>query len=442
MEIRVSTKVNTKKQPALRQVNQNATKVFQQTIGTEYNQTTIIRNFRQGNVNDCALLIQIYGLNRTSWGKEILKEHIKPDGMGGYIIYLNGAPTTQKTFRVSVEEIAKIREDQKKLPDSKTYNMNSIKGKEKYDNEYARLHKYSTGDDKLLVIEVAIEKCFAQMNRTLNNVPDIINLFDSEYKNQYIPIWSGADAKGILEDFKNNNDKYIMQISFKNGNSIGLESNHAYGIKRIETDRKGHTIIVLTNPWDSSKEIKKSAYEIITNAATLIVWKDSKTGNKSKTHNTEKCDFTKQEEHEKCRNENTVNIENQKRQFFQELNKILDTKDKQEKLSKLKNFFKNKDESYVLMMLYDNISSIITKIDKSEWGWGKGKNKKELISVLIEYVAEKAKEIGIKGSKIYEFEQKCKKELDTIFYIDEKVIISAFKSILKDLNNVISHYYE
>lgn len=82
-------------------------------------------------------------------------------------------------------------------------------------------------------------------------------------------------------------------------------------------------------------------------------------------------------------------------------------------------------------MLLDVKPDFIRFLDEYKSGWGKGKEKKQLILPIINALAEKAKEVGVDNKTITEFKTKCNKELDAIFYTDEKVIQKEVDNLIR-----------
>ena len=91
---------------------------------------------------------------------------------------------------------------------------------------------------------------------------------------------------------------------------------------------------------------------------------------------------------------------------------------------------KSIDKDIVLQVL-DMKPNLIEKLDKYQSGLGSGNRKKALISPIIDALVEKAKESNVQADKIDAFKKNCYKELDAIFYTDEKVIISEIEKIRK-----------
>lgn len=105
-----------------------------------------------------------------------------------------------------------------------------------------------------------------------------------------------------------------------------------------------------------------------------------------------------------------------------------------EKLATLENYLDNiKIDSSFINILINEAETLITHMDNSCYGWGKGKNKKELITPLINYIVKVAKLSNCKSNDINNFKKSCQKELEATFYTNEKTIISAVKSILEKI---------
>ena len=89
-----------------------------------------IEHFQQAKDGwDCQILSDLISLKYTTWGKKILKENVKPDGMGGAIVTLNGA-NGNKNITVSIEELLKAKSDS----------------------------LFAKGDDDVIAIELAVAK--------------------------------------------------------------------------------------------------------------------------------------------------------------------------------------------------------------------------------------------------------------------------------------------
>lgn len=84
-----------------------------------------------------------------------------------------------------------------------------------------------------------------------------------------------------------------------------------------------------------------------------------------------------------------------------------------------------------VILFLDIKPDFIQFLDEYKSGWGKGKEKKQLITPIINALAEKAKETGISNNIINEFKAKCSKELDAIFYTDANIIQEEVRKITK-----------
>lgn len=112
------------------------------------------------------------------------------------------------------------------------------------------------------------------------------------------------------------------------------------------------------------------------------------------------------------------------------------TQNYEEKLATLTKFLNNiKINSSMIDVLINQSETLISDIDKSCYGIGEGQNKKNLILPLVDYIKKLANLSGCEQAKVNEFETKVLKELNAIFYTDEKKIISSFKNILKELKS-------
>ena len=109
-------------------------------------------------------------------------------------------------------------------------------------------------------------------------------------------------------------------------------------------------------------------------------------------------------------------------------------------VTKIQSFLNNNTSSKAMLVtLENNISSLIKDIDNATYGWGNGKNKKELIIPLINYIKNQANLSHISNEAVSNFEKICYKELNAHLYTDETRIITAFKDILHNLNK---NYHE
>ena len=96
------------------------------------------------------------------------------------------------------------------------------------------------------------------------------------------------------------------------------------------------------------------------------------------------------------------------------------------------------DEQATLIVLQNHYENLITNIDNAKYGWGNGKNKKELIMPFIEFISQSCSYLP--KEDIDKFKQTCLKELNAKFYTDEKEILNAFNKILTQANSYYKQY--
>lgn len=405
---------------------------------------------------DCWLLSGINALNTTKWGKKAIKDAIKPDEMGGVYITLKGAPTKQKVFHVSIE-------DMQKADNSK---------------------QYSTGDPDMLAIELAVEKLYKIMDKQKLGEIDRLGADTNSYLGNMIVDngsrmlsveklltnteekvivnnlhgpnpWEGIDNKDFEKTYKylaDNKDSISITATFSaRGDAFGYREKddpvhgmHSYCVKKIVYGK----YVILSDPYDSGKDIKIS-WEHFTTDECLVLFcstenaeadaklenalpKNYRTSEKLRAEQVEQRKA--KEEQERIDEENRAKKEllelEQKRnwdniiQIFGEdgKKKLVDWNPSTPPINKhnVMNFFKKYG------------TEIIAKVDQDVRGWGNGDAKKTYIIPMIESLAELAKEKGIEQSKIDSFKKICiDQELDAWFYTNEKVIVNEVNNMLK-----------
>lgn len=245
----------------------------------------IIEFSKQGSIGNCYMLSQLNSLSFTKWGSKVIKDAIKLDNNGGAYVTLKDTNDNDKIFHITADEISNIRKEQTNINDlaKKAYfeaftNGLSEEDCDKKMQEYLQesRSKYSSGDDDILVLELAIEKYFKSLGYSskdildASNSPegDIIKLMTGKKERQY---YEGSFNKCAIDEyFCNKKDEIVATASFNN-NNLNLITNHAYSIKGIKNDNKILKMI-LVNPHDSSKEIEIDYYDFIFNCKEMIVW--------------------------------------------------------------------------------------------------------------------------------------------------------------------------
>lgn len=219
-----------------------------------------IDDTKQGNIGDCWVLAAINALNATQKGKELIKESLQYDENGTYVNF-KGA--------------------------GQVYVSNK---------ELIHFHKYSSGDDDMLILELAVEKIMDKIaNDELMFSDDMplgaqptskeikesgwfhTSIGDGGFEPFVMYLLSGKesiresykpDFEEILDKFANNEKTFVdgeylnkdfalgagveesKTVKDINGKKVKLNGPHAYSVKYVDEN----TVTVI-NPWDSSKEI-------------------------------------------------------------------------------------------------------------------------------------------------------------------------------------------
>ena len=129
----------------------------------------------------------------------------------------------------------------------------------------------------------------------------------------------------------------------------------------------------------------------------------------------------------------------EKEQIYSRFLDIMKMENKEKRSAQIRNLsfcseYKGNSEKMVKLYyyLYELCEQMITEMDKAEWGWGRGSDKKELMMPFIDTIAQMAK-IYVSEEEILTFKRVCTMELDAIFYTNEKKIINACKNILEKI---------
>ena len=198
----------------------------------------------QGNSGDCWLISGIMSLSYTDEGKELIKDSISQNDNGNYVVNFKGLG---KSYEVSQDELDE-------------YNIST------YDNAKGKESTYTTGDDDMLLMELACKKAIDDPN---TNIPtnDGVNGGSAYYLYQMLSDNPTAYAYGdnfeqmanFMTYYYNNQDNTSATLGIVDSFS-GLPGDHAYAVK----DYDGYTMTIV-NPWNTTEDIKVTNDELIDN---------------------------------------------------------------------------------------------------------------------------------------------------------------------------------
>lgn len=397
---------------------------------------------------DCWLLSGINALAQTTWGKTAIKEAIHPDGNGGVNIILKGSPIEIKNFYISPQELFEAQES----------------------------GKYSTGDPDMLALELATEKLFKIMeerglgevgrppgseylnsalgnmrtNKSNNTVLGISELLTGIPWNhvEFLDDINGYDD--MLKHLSNNSQSYAMTCTFnalkdmfgERNSDDHVHGNHAYAITKMVYGE----FVIITDPYDSSKEIKLSWDKFRNEVESLYI----ATKNENQKANFEKnLPNNYKETYQKYLDECYSRIEQIKKDEIARKEQLIKEQSERDKQNLINSFYKLEYSKYlyndfkdllpsinkeIVITILDKYSSnIIKKLDDATFGWGNGEKKRELIMPIINSLIELANEKGVAIEKINNFEKICKKELDALIYTDIDIVINEVNNLVSEI---------
>ena len=199
----------------------------------------------QGNSGDCWLISGILSLSYTPEGEKLIQDAISINPDGSYNVTFNGV---DKTYKITKEEL-------------EAANKNSFLNGIGMANS-----EYSTGDDDMLLIELAMEKLVYENDIPIETIEGITGgsayyLYQLFTKNdvEYALGDNENEVKYLIDYYYQNQDTSAATLGVGDG-FAGLEDDHAYAVKSVNPN-----YIELANPWDTTENIKVSIKDLAKN---------------------------------------------------------------------------------------------------------------------------------------------------------------------------------
>ncbi|MBQ9149999.1 hypothetical protein IJX73_03615 [bacterium] len=243
----------------------------EETYFENYDINKEIDDYFQGSIGDCWLLAGLDALSNSSYGREVIKNAITINDDNTYSVYFKGI---DETFNISEEEL----------------------------NNARMTKKYSSGDDDVLLMEVAFEKAFQDMEKRELNKSLIERLVDYlftgqneieesslngghfEYVTQMLmgkspkTLDSSKKIGEILEQYEQNPNNLSLFVSFFSeetgnytmgdiyGNVVVLskDTSHAWSISKVDDN-----YVTMVNPWNTKEEIVVYKKDFLEKVSTL-----------------------------------------------------------------------------------------------------------------------------------------------------------------------------
>lgn len=198
---------------------------------------------KQGNVEDCYLLSTIYAMSRNSYGQKLLKDMVRVDESGNYIVTFYG----KKPILVAPNEL-----DGQKRGDREKISVSGDLGIKAIERAYGKMLKAKT----FMSGSVATMFCRIDDGGWMNEALEKMTNLSCERRKV-----AGINIERTLTTFSHSKDKYILTCSTYYQGKYGKDkdyvdpqlqfvSNHAYAIEKIDVKNEKITII---NPHDTRK---------------------------------------------------------------------------------------------------------------------------------------------------------------------------------------------
>ena len=341
-----------------------------------------------------------------------------------------------KTYEKDDEIVGKMREQ---------YNKYALSTKAQYEEESALVKKFklaNCGECADLITKICYEKFKDKYNAAqiiFDSVPSnqdnqhfAVLMSTKDGKEEFVvDLWINQQ-KGCI--FKKSDWEQMCKELYNVSNSQVQTSNHRFS--NLKYEQFFWDNIAIVNKIFPNNKIK--TIEDFFNLVKVKINKNEKLPEQIIELYYMYCErYTDYgEERDNYRMRKFDYVKNNYNSFYQEFSKQKYPK----KLEILKNYFNNITiNSSVIDILLNEAERLIKDIDKECYGWGQGKNKKDLMTPLVDYVLNTAKLCCCKKDDINNFQKICNEELNAIFYTDEKNIISAFKTMLEKIKAQYEH---
>ncbi len=233
-------------------------------ISSNFEIDGLTKNSKQGAFGDCYILSGLNNLSYSGKGRSLTEKSVAKNQDGSYNVEFQG---TGDIYTITEDELALARED----------------------------GSYSSGDNTVLLFELAFEKALTNVKENPDNYPkeitDVVNadtdnlrqysgsITDYGNLNLFTYFMTGENAQIVYKDenpryvadaVKNfNAENEIININFAgrngndyklndiNGNPVRLLSAHSWSLKNSDDDTA-----TVVNPWNSSVEITFNKSEL------------------------------------------------------------------------------------------------------------------------------------------------------------------------------------
>lgn len=206
---------------------------------------TIDYPVQQGEIGDCWLISAVLSMSYNEDGSQAIEDNMNIHDNGDVDVYF---PGEEKQYSVTASEIEK-----------ENNNVNS-EGKT----------KYSSGDDDMLAIELAVDKIVkddtVKTKYSLEEGGNPYYIFKLFGADTIKVADSKLELKQALNNFEENSSEYSMTLGVVDKPVMGLLKDHGYSVKSVDEDN-----VVLVNPWDSTEEISVDKDKLLDNYKNLSI---------------------------------------------------------------------------------------------------------------------------------------------------------------------------